>query len=210
MDIRIFDTLPSTQKYLIDSIKNHHIDDEICIIASHQSDGIGSRNNVWSGVDRGLYFSFARKLDNLPKDLKRESLSIFFGFIFKEALVSNGSKVWLKYPNDLYVDDDKVGGIICNIVNDFVICGIGLNLESSAFACIETGIVNDIYEFLESYLSSINTYSWSSVFSQYELEFYKNHNFNFHHQNKIISFKNAKLLNDGAIEVDGDILYSFR
>ncbi|RDU58396.1 biotin--[acetyl-CoA-carboxylase] ligase [Helicobacter sp. MIT 99-5507] len=210
MEIKIFDTLPSTQKYLINEIKNHNINDEICIIAINQNQGIGSRENSWNGVDKGLYFSFAKKLSNLPRDLRLESMSIFFGFIFKEILAINGSKAWLKYPNDLYIDENKIGGILCNLTDGFVICGIGLNLESNIFTCIENNVINDINKFLESYFDNIKAYTWDLVFNKYQLEFYKNHNFSFHHKNKIISFRDAKLLNDGAIEVDGTILYSCR
>ena len=210
MEIKVFDILPSTQKYLINEIKNHNINDEICIIAINQNKGIGSRKNTWNSVNQGLYFSFAKKLSNLPNDLKLESVSIFFGFIFKEILATNGSKVWLKYPNDLYINENKVGGIICNIASDFIVCGIGLNIESDIFACIESNVINNTNRFLESYFDSIKTYTWDLVFSKYKLEFYKNHNFSFHYKNKIISFRDAKLLNDGAIEVNGEILYSFR
>ena len=48
MEIKVFDILPSTQKYLINEIKNHNINDEICIIAINQNKGIGSRKNTWN------------------------------------------------------------------------------------------------------------------------------------------------------------------
>ena len=210
MEIEIFDTLPSTQKYLINEIKHHNINKEICIIALHQNNGIGSRNNTWNSVDKGLYFSFSKQIDNLPKDLKLESIAIFFSFIFKEMLVLNGSKVWLKYPNDLYIDDHKIGGIMCNIVNNFVVCGIGLNIESSIFSCIESGIIDDIDMFLQSYFSSICSYTWQDVFNKYQLEFSKNDTFSFHYGNVLIPFKDAKLLYDGSIEIKGEVIYSFR
>ena len=210
MEIKVFEILPSTQKYIINEIKNKYLKNEICILAKNQTQGIGSRENAWSGVKKGLYFSFAKKLENLPKDLKLESISIFFGFIFKEILMIEGSKVWLKYPNDLYIDEYKIGGILCNIIDSFVVCGIGVNIESSEFKCIENNVIIDTNKILESYFNSIKIYTWDLVFRKYKLEFHKNHHFSFHHKNKIISFKDAKLLDDGAIEVNGDILYSFR
>ena len=210
MEIRTFATLPSTQEYLIYEIKRGRINDEICIIATHQSKGIGSRGNAWNSVNRGLYFSFVKRLSDLPKDLKLESISIFFGFIWKEILASNGSKAWLKYPNDLYLGEHKIGGVMCNIIGGFAVCGIGLNIESSDFACIERGIIGDINSLLYSYFERIDKCTWEHVFNRYKLEFDKNAKFYFHHRDRTISFKNAKLLNDGAIEVNGEILYSLR
>src|SRR6185503_19105790 len=40
-------------------------------------------------------------------------------------------RVQLKWPNDLYVDGAKVGGILCEAVEDFVVIGIGINCASS-------------------------------------------------------------------------------
>lgn len=210
MEIKIFNTLPSTQKYLINEVKSNNIDNEICIVASHQSNGIGSRGNSWNSVDKGLYFSFLKKVDTLPNDLKLESVSIFFGFIFKEILVANGSKVWLKYPNDLYIDNNKIGGIICNIINSFVVCGIGLNIESKMFHCIENNIIDDVNIFLQSYFNVIHEYTWNDIFNKYRLEFSRNYNFSFHYHNELISFKDVKLLYDGSVEVNGRVLYSLR
>ncbi|RAX54071.1 biotin--[acetyl-CoA-carboxylase] ligase [Helicobacter sp. 16-1353] len=210
MKIVTFKTLPSTQQYLITLIKDNKIKQPTCIVANKQDSGIGSRGNKWVEVEKGLYFSFCMPLISLPNDLKLESMSIFFGFIFKQNLANIGSKVWLKYPNDLYVEQNKIGGIICNIVNGFVVCGIGLNIESKNFATIDNGLIVDYDDFLETYFSSIDNYSWNKVFTKYSQEFHQNERFSFHYKNKILSFKNAKLLPDGAIKINNDIIYSIR
>lgn len=210
MEIIIFDKLPSTQIYLIELIKNNKIKQSVCIMANKQDSGIGSRGNKWVDVDKGLYFSFCLPLDSLPDDLKLESISIFFGFIFKQNLADLGSKIWLKWPNDLYLAQNKIGGIICNITNNFIVCGIGLNMQSKNFGSIEDGIIADYEDFLNQYFNSIEKYTWSDIFNKYSQEFKQNHNFSFHYNNKILSFKNAKLLPDGAIKIDNEIIYSLR
>ena len=52
-----------------------------------------------------IFFSFAIKIDELPTDLKLESASIYFAYLLKETLYELGSCVWLKWPNDFYIDD---------------------------------------------------------------------------------------------------------
>lgn len=214
MKIIEFESLDSTQTYLISLIKNNEILESTCIIAKMQHNGIGSRGNKWISVKKGLYFSFCFKIKDLPSDLEIQSLSIFFGFIFKETLKKIGSKVWLKWPNDLYLDENKIGGIICSLINDFAVCGIGINLKSLDFATIEDTIKNSIIknnkEFLRNYFKNLESYSWSEVFNKYKLEFYKNDNFSFHHKNQILYFKDSELLKDGSILINNEIIYSAR
>ncbi|RDU62416.1 biotin--[acetyl-CoA-carboxylase] ligase [Helicobacter sp. MIT 14-3879] len=208
MKIKYFTTLPSTQKYLIENIKSKIITNQTCIVAGHQSDGIGSRGNKWSNVENGLYFSFNIFLDSLPDDLAPQSMSIFFAFIFKENLQKLTSKVWLKYPNDLYISSNKIGGIICNIIGEFAVCGIGLNIESSAFGSLEYKIDKNII--LEKYFKNIKDYTWSKVFAKYSKEFYKNYDFFFHYKDKYLPLRDSTLLEDGSININGEILYSIR
>ena len=58
-----------------------------------------------------------------------QSSSIYFSFILNEIISNQGSSIWLKWPNDFYVDDKKIGGTITNFSNNCYYCGIGLNLK---------------------------------------------------------------------------------
>ena len=35
----------------------------------------------------------------------------------------------IKWPNDFYIDDKKIGGTITNLSGKYVYCGIGTNLK---------------------------------------------------------------------------------
>lgn len=217
MQINFFDSLPSTQEYLIAQIKSGAVDLPLCIVAKAQNRGIGSRGNEWSAVENGLYFSFALSLDSLPKDLKMQSMAIFFAFNFMQILRNLGSKIWLKYPNDLFLGTQKIGGVLCSVAGDFAVCGIGLNLASQNFAHLEPQISAKLdsrkstQKLLQDYFNETLHSSWSVVFSAYSAEFYKNYDFSFHGENdEILSLKNAELQKDGAIKMGDKLIYCAR
>lgn len=218
MTIHTYECLESTQTFLLQGLKSGTLQAPICINAHRQTHGIGSRGNAWEEQPRAIYFSFALPLNALPQDLKIESASIYFGFLCKEALKNFGSKVWLKWPNDLYIGHQKIGGVLCNKWQEYLICGIGINLytkdnNSTPYATLEPEISARIetMDFLQRYFISVEKkISWKQIFRFYALEFQNNFDFDFHHNGQKVSFKEAKLLEDGAICVDSQIVYSCR
>jgi BirA family biotin operon repressor/biotin-[acetyl-CoA-carboxylase] ligase len=78
LEIKWFKHLPSTHKYLIQSIKEKTLHPPLAVGADFQSDGVGSRGNFWEGEEGNLFFSFCVEVKHLPKDLKLESISIYF------------------------------------------------------------------------------------------------------------------------------------
>lgn len=211
MKILYLESIDSTQIYLKKLLSSGTIKAPLAICAKIQTNGIGSRDNEWIGLDGNLFLSFALPLDVLPKDLTLESSSLYFAHILKETLESFGSKVWLKWPNDFYIDNFKIGGMITNIVNNSLICGVGLNLVASPESFSKIDIDIEIKSLLEVYFKNIEKMgSWKQVFSKYELEFYKNQNFFTYKNNIRISLGNAILQCDGSIISNGERIYSLR
>ncbi|PAF44222.1 biotin--[acetyl-CoA-carboxylase] ligase [Helicobacter sp. 11S02596-1] len=212
MRIKYFEELDSTQKYLLEKIRTNELASPICIVANKQNAGIGSRGNRWEQVQDSLAFSFALSLSSLPQDLPIQSSCIFFGFIFKEILVQMGFDVWLKWPNDLYIGDLKVGGIMANTSKSDLVCGIGLNIYAEKFGSLGASVSKQ--GILESFFEKIkNLPEWKQIFSKYALEFHKNFNFSFHYDDNsdnVLSLKGAKLLLDGGLYLDGEKIYNFR
>jgi BirA family biotin operon repressor/biotin-[acetyl-CoA-carboxylase] ligase len=158
-----------------------------------------------------LFFSFVLEKKNLPKDLQLQSASIYFSFILKKVLSSLGSSLWLKWPNDFYIDDKKIGGTITTATKDLVLCGIGLNLieVSSDFGKLDINI--DIKETLENYFKKLEfEQSWKQIFSEYKIEFKKSENFTATINNNKISLKKAILNEDGSIEINNTRVFSLR
>lgn len=209
--ITYLETVASTQIYLKELLQEKSFELPHAIVANSQTDGIGSRGNSWSGMDGNLFLSFALSLDSLPKDLKLESASIYFAYLLKDTLSELNSSTWLKWPNDFYIGDLKIGGMITNIVGTTLICGVGLNLVNSPkeFTILDIKISKD--ELLEKYFNKIEKkVSWKQVFSKYKLEFYRNQNF-FTYKNSLrISLDRATLQSDGSIVNNGERIYSLR
>ena len=144
-------SIPSTQLYLKKLIQTKQLKAPVAIVAKVQTEGIGSRNNSWISQEGNLFLSFAIPIKDLPNDLKMESASIYFAFILKETLTAFGSKTVLKWPNDFYLDGKKIGGMITTVVEETMICGVGINLlyATKEFATLDIEI--DKKSLLKSY-----------------------------------------------------------
>ncbi len=211
MKIIYLESIGSTQKYLKELILEGSISLPCAVVADMQTNGIGSRENLWSGARGNLFLSFAIPLNELPKDLRLESASIYFSYILKETLWELGSDVWLKWPNDFYIGDKKIGGMITNLLKDSLVCGVGLNIAEAplGFGKLDIAVSRD--ELIERYFNNIKKMNlWKQVFSKYEIEFYKNQNFYTHNKNLIISLKDASLCSDGSVTINGERIYSRR
>jgi len=211
LEIFWFKHLPSTHKYLIEQIKIKNKVPPLVIGVDFQSDGVGSRGNSWLGDEGNLYFSFCVEEKHLPKDLKLESISIYFSWLMREVLYELGSKLWVKWPNDFYIKDRKIGGVITTKVKDTIIGSMGINIlhAPEQFATLDLQIVPQklVQLFVEKLKEKI---SWKNVFSKYKIEFQNNLDFTFHLDGKKKSLADAKLLDDGSIEVENRRVYSLR
>ncbi len=211
MKISYLESVGSTQNYLKELIKEEKIELPHAIVADMQTDGIGSRGSSWSGMEGNLFLSFAIPLRDMPSDLKLESSSIYFAFILKETLTEFGSQVWLKWPNDFYVGQVKIGGMITTLVKESIICGVGLNLviAPKEFGTLDITLSRE--ELLVKYFENIKkNSSWKQVFSKYELEFYQSRNFFTHANNLEISLSDAQLQSDGSIISNSKRIFSLR
>ncbi len=205
------DEVDSTQTYLLNALKNEALQAPIVIVAKKQSSGKGSRDNEWVGLEGNLFFSFAILKSSLPDDLKLESTSIYLSMILKELLFGLGSKVWLKWPNDFYLEDKKIGGTITNVYKNSIVCGIGLNIKHAPDGSDRLDIDVETSRLLHQYFNLVKScQSWKQIFSKFELEFDKSRKYFTHIKNEKISLKNVELLDDGSIEYNGEKVYSLR
>jgi BirA family biotin operon repressor/biotin-[acetyl-CoA-carboxylase] ligase len=211
LEILYFNTLPSTQKYLLKELKEGTIKAPIAVISSEQSSGLGSRDNSWSGGEGNFFASIAVELDMLPEDLPLGSASIYFSFIMKQTLESLGENIWLKWPNDFYLNDEKVGGTITKKVNNTLVCGIGINLKNSqnGYRALQCDILPQ--QLLENYLLALEKFpKWKQVFSEYEIEFKLSRKFSVHIENYKKSLAGATLCEDGSLIIEGKRVFSLR
>ena len=219
METLYFDTLPSTQTYLVEKIAKKELQAPVAVLAKAQPQGIGSRDNSWSGAEGNFFASIAIDIEALPADLTLSSSSIYFSFIMKRTLQELGEAVWLKWPNDFYLGEAKVGGTITKKVDRTLVCGIGINLKKAqkGYSALHSEISPE--NLLDKYLERLLEFpKWKQVFSEYEIEFELSRRFSVHLEsdkkspNRGIktSLEEAQLCEDGSLILGGKRVYSLR
>ncbi|CAA6810723.1 MAG: Biotin-protein ligase [uncultured Sulfurovum sp.] len=211
MEILCFDTLASTQTYLLEALKKKSLMAPVCVMAKEQTAGIGSRDNSWEGGGGNLFFSFAVNVDDLPHDLSLPSASIYFSYIMRDILVKYEADVWLKWPNDLYHNFDKVGGTITKKVDNILLCGMGINLQKNSNDFKSLNLNVEAIFLLKEYLDALEKYPfWKQIFSLYRIEFERSREFFTHINGTKKSLKNAILSEDGSLIIEKKRVYSIR
>ncbi len=211
METLFLDSVESTHTYIKEYIKKNGYKKPLCVATQYQTKGIGSRDNSWQGQKGNLFFSFILDKKTLPTDLPIQSYSIYFSFLLKEVLLNLGSKVWLKWPNDFFIEDKKIGGTITNINKDLVYCGIGLNLNfvNEQYGYLDIDVKVD--ELLNNYFKILRKKkSWKHIFSKYLIEFANSKQFETTIKDKKVSLKEAILNEDGSISIDNEKVFSLR
>ena len=219
MEILSFESLPSTQIYLLDKLKQNELKAPVAILAFEQYSGLGSRDNSWVGGKGNFFASLALPLSSLPEDLPLASASIYFSFIMKKTLEALGEDVWLKWPNDFYLKDEKIGGTITRKIDNTLVCGIGINLKKSqnGYSSLQSDISPE--NLLHKYLETLYKFpKWKQVFSEYRVEFELSRKFSVHIENdekdhqtgSRRSLVDASLCEDGSLLFEGKRVYSLR
>ena len=215
MEILSFDQLPSTQRYLQEAIADKSLRAPVAVIAAEQTAGVGSRENEWDGGRGNFFASVALPLALLPGDLPLSSASIYFSFIMKKVLQEFDQNVWIKWPNDFYKNDEKVGGAITHKVGQTIICGIGINLKktTTGYSALQCDISPEMI--LKKYVSALSGFpKWKQIFSEYKIEFELSRKFSAHIENDEnatrTSLSEAQLCEDGSILLKGKKVYSLR
>lgn len=211
MKIIKLNEIDSTHSYLKEYISLNGYYEPLCVVTDYQTNGVGSRGNSWSGKRGNLFFSFVIDLSLLPDDLPHQSISIYFSYILKKVLKNFGSNVWMKWPNDFYIDNKKIGGTITNLSKNLVFCGIGLNLLEVEEMFGKLDIDVNIDNLLKNYFLELEEMIlWKQIFSEFRIEFETSRKFNTTIDNQKVSLEFAELNNDGSIEINNEKVFSLR
>lgn len=131
-DLKLYDRLESTNTYLIELSKRGAQSGTVCL-TEFQTAGKGRRGRAWiSPFGRNIYLSLLWRFQNGPAAISGLSLAV--GVSVLRALASmNLSGIGLKWPNDIYWQGRKLGGILIEVTGETygpcaAIIGIGLNV----------------------------------------------------------------------------------
>ena len=127
--LEVFDTISSTNDYLLRKEKNKNKDIKICI-AEEQTKGRGRRGKSWiSPKFKNIYFS----LNSYLKKEDLSGLSIAVALSVSEVLSKINVMSLIKWPNDLLVGNKKICGILIETAKvgelTKVVIGIGINVN---------------------------------------------------------------------------------
>jgi BirA family transcriptional regulator, biotin operon repressor / biotin---[acetyl-CoA-carboxylase] ligase len=137
--LQIVDEIDSTNTHLLTRAAHENaanLPSGTCVVAELQTAGRGRRGRHWqSGLGASLTFSLLWRTEKAAHDLA--GLSLVVGLAVAEALRTLGVAAQVKWPNDILLDDKKLGGILIETQGDMlgptaVVIGIGLNMNVSA------------------------------------------------------------------------------
>ena len=140
--VTVLPVIDSTNQYLLDRIGELKSGD--ACVAEYQQAGRGRRGRKWfSPFGANLYLSMFWRLEQGPA--AAIGLSLVIGIVMAEVLRKLGAdKVRVKWPNDLYLQDRKLAGILVELTGKTgdaaqIVIGAGINM---AMRRVEESVVN--------------------------------------------------------------------
>ncbi|MCH2198808.1 MAG: biotin--[acetyl-CoA-carboxylase] ligase [Flavobacteriales bacterium] len=139
----------STNNYAAKMVKMPKWIEGTAIVADYQTSGKGRNGNVWRGsAGDNLFVSFLFKPTHIPLQhsfLLSMAAALAVQYTIKELL--NTDDVTVKWPNDVFVNDRKVSGILIeNQVRggqiSSAIVGIGINVNELEFGELRATSLN--------------------------------------------------------------------
>ncbi len=132
--IDFHDELDSTNSQSTKICEQGDMSTPLLVLTSNQTAGRGRGKNTWWSQSGSLTFSVILDVEQLfqPQQLALISLSTGWAIssFIKKLLPQQDIKI--KWPNDLYLEQRKVCGILTETVNShYVVVGIGLNVNNS-------------------------------------------------------------------------------
>ena len=114
-----FESIYNTQEYALSELSS----EPILVISYSQEKGKGTSNRTWLNADQALACSLAVKQEDI--EVKHTLIPLLSGYIFTEVL--KDINLSLKWPNDIVLNNLKVGGILVEKSEKNICIGMGIN-----------------------------------------------------------------------------------
>nr|WP_319270617.1 biotin--[acetyl-CoA-carboxylase] ligase [uncultured Draconibacterium sp.] len=170
-NIIVFNELDSTNNYAKQLVKEKAAQGTV-VLAHYQDSGRGQVGNFWeSEPNKNLLFSVLLYPGFLEAG-KQFYISKIVSLALVEVLKEHINDVKIKWPNDIYVGEKKIGGILIEntvkgITLDSSIVGVGVNVNQEQFLSDAPNPVSmkqllkndfDIHEILKAFLQKLENY----------------------------------------------------
>lgn len=130
-NILFFPRIDSTNDFL--KYNREEIPDCTLVVSTFQTKGRGRRTKEFLSEEGGLYFSFMMR--NTMNMQEVSFITSLAAVAVNRALSSLGIDTEIKWPNDIFLNDKKLCGILTEMVTDMegynkIIVGIGINISN--------------------------------------------------------------------------------
>ena len=218
----------STQDVALEYARSKYNNEKLVFYSQNQTNGYGTNGRPWISSDRSLAASIVFPLKFLIEDHAPKLLPIIFALlvakILENAMSFKRLSLGIKWPNDLYKDGRKVGGILLHLMssktkksfNKIAILGIGINIAwrnsnnkfnaSALYDCLESSENFNVQNFFRELTISIDNLDDDIICLNPPMEFNKRDIFKKKHI-KVAINKNQSVsgINQG-IDIHGQLL----
>ena len=152
-----FESIENTQNYALNNYKS----EPLLVISYSQESGRGREQKEWENADQSLAVSLA--LENKNQNVKNTVIPLIAGYCFLEVL--GNDEVSLKWPNDINLNDKKVGGILVEERNQIICIGLGVNYFWKNPSIPNAGSLYN--EAIDNNLINTNAQEWGELVTDY-------------------------------------------
>ena len=188
-----FETIDSTNLWCKKNIESFEDNKLYCITTDEQVSGKGTNNRIWVSPKGGFYCTLCFKISE-SKNIN--TLPLVMGMSMCNILNKINIDAHIKWPNDIILNEKKIGGILAEAVikngETWVIIGLGLNINlnkkqisgierilfPASSILIEEKINLEPYSILDSFLEDFqnNLNNWNKYNFSYFKEIYNKYN----------------------------------
>ena len=114
-----FESIDNTQNYALENYDS----EPLLVLSYSQESGRGREKKEWQNADQSLAVSLV--FENNNEKLNNTLVPLIAGFCFLEVVENEELK--LKWPNDINLKENKIGGILVEEHKGIVCVGLGVN-----------------------------------------------------------------------------------
>ena len=185
----------STQDVALAHVRSEYNNEKLVFYSENQTNGYGTNGRQWISSDKSLAASIVFPLKTFIEDNAPKLLPIIFALLVTKILENTMSpkriSLGIKWPNDLYKDGRKFGGILLHLMsskqkkssNKIAILGIGINIAwrssniklnaSALYDCFASSETFDVRNFFQELTTSIDNLDNDIILLNPPMEFSK-------------------------------------
>ena len=114
-----FESIDNTQNYALENYDS----EPLLVLSYSQDSGRGREKKEWQNADQSLAVSLV--FENNNEKLNNTLIPLIAGFCFLEVIENEELK--LKWPNDINLKENKIGGILVEEHKGVICVGLGVN-----------------------------------------------------------------------------------